>query len=86
MEDLGIEKYFLEKVSAKDGNRQKLNELLKFVREGDNVYIKDFNRFARSIKNLLDMVEQLENKKVKLITLKENLDTSTSTLKGKRKE
>lgn len=79
MEHLGIEKYFIEKVSAKDTNRQKLIELLEFVREGDTVYIKDFSRLARSTKNLLDIVEQLENKKVKLISLKENLDTSTST-------
>lgn len=79
MEHLGIEKYFLEKVSAKDGNRQKLIELLEFVREGDTVYIKDFSRLARSTKNLLEIVEQLEIKKVKLISLKENLDTSTST-------
>lgn len=79
MENLRIEKYFLEKVSAKDTNREKLIELLEFVREGDIVYIKDFSRLARSTKNLLDIVEQLESKKVKLISLKENLDTSTST-------
>lgn len=79
MEHLGIEKYFIEKVSAKDTNRQKLIELLEFVREGDTVYIKDFSRLARSTKNLLEIVEQLESKKVKLISLKENLDTSTST-------
>lgn len=79
MEHLGIEKYFLEKVSAKDTNREKLIELLEFVREGDTVFIKDFSRLARSTKNLLDIVEQLESKKVKLISLKENLDTSTST-------
>ncbi|EHI96775.1 Resolvase domain containing protein [Clostridium sp. DL-VIII] len=79
MENLGIEKYFIEKVSAKDTNRKKLIELLEFVREGDTVYIKDFSRLARSTKNLLDIVEQLESKKVKLISLKENLDTSTST-------
>lgn len=79
MENLSIEKYFTEKVSAKDTNREKLIELLEFVREGDTVYIKDFSRLARSTKNLLDIVEQLEGKKVKLISLKENLDTSTST-------
>lgn len=79
MEHLGIEKYFIEKVSEKDTNRQKLIELLEFVREGDTVYIKDFSRLARSTKNLLEIVEQLESKKVKLISLKENLDTSTST-------
>lgn len=33
MKDKGIEKYFTEKVSAKDTNRPKLKEMLEFVRE-----------------------------------------------------
>ena len=35
MERFGIEKWFIEKVSAKDTNRPKLRELLDFAREGD---------------------------------------------------
>jgi DNA invertase Pin-like site-specific DNA recombinase len=79
MENLGIEKYFEEKVSAKDTNRPKLKELMDFVREGDTVYIKDFSRLARSTKDLLELVEYFNSRKVNLISLKENLDTSTST-------
>ncbi|WP_032120663.1 recombinase family protein [Clostridium amazonitimonense] len=79
MEHLGIERYFIEKVSAKDTNRPKLVDLLEFVREGDTIYIKDFSRLARSTKDLLYIVEQLDGKNIKLISLKENLDTSTST-------
>jgi DNA invertase Pin-like site-specific DNA recombinase len=79
MKHLGIEKYFDEKVSAKDMNRPKLQEMLDYVREGDIVYIKDFSRLARSTKDLLDIVERLNKKKVHLISLKENIDSSTST-------
>jgi DNA invertase Pin-like site-specific DNA recombinase len=79
MENLKIEKYFEEKVSAKDTNRPKLKELMEYVREGDTVYIKDFSRLARSTKDLLELVEYFTDKKVNLISLKENLDTSTST-------
>lgn len=79
MEGLGIEKYFEEKVSAKDTNRPKLQELMEFVREGDTVYIKDFSRLARSTKDLLELVEYFNAKKVCLISLNENLDTSTPT-------
>lgn len=79
MEDLGIEKYFIEKISGKDTKRPKLQDLLEFVREGDTVYIKDFSRLARSTKDLLGIVEHLENKNVKLVSLKESLDTATST-------
>jgi DNA invertase Pin-like site-specific DNA recombinase len=79
MENLGIEKYFEEKLSAKDTNRPKLKELMEFVREGDTVYIKDFSRLARSTKDLLELVEFFNNKNVHLVSLKENIDSSTPT-------
>ena len=44
MKPHNIEKYFTEKVSGKDTNRPKLQEMLEFVREGDKVYIHDFSR------------------------------------------
>lgn len=79
MQDKGIEKYFIEKISAKDTNRPQLKEMLDYVREGDIVYIHDFSRLARSTKDLLDIVEILNNKGVILKSNKENLDTSTPT-------
>lgn len=74
-----IEKWFVEKVSAKDTNRPKLQELLEFVREGDTVHIHDFSRLARSTKDLLEIVELLNTKGVILISNKESIDTSTPT-------
>lgn len=79
LEKYGIEKWFIEKVSGKDTNRPRLQEMLNYVREGDSVYVEDFSRMARSTKDLLDIVELLEKKSVQLISLKENLDTSTPT-------
>lgn len=79
MQQYGIEKWFIEKVSGKDKNRPKLQEMLNFVREGDTVHIHDFSRLARSTKDLLDIVEQLSQKNVRLISNKEALDTSTAT-------
>lgn len=74
-----IEKYFTETASAKDTNRPQFQAMLDYVREDDVIYIKDFSRLARSTKDLLDIVEQLNQKGVKLISLKENLDTNTPT-------
>lgn len=79
MKKYNVEKVFNEKVSAKDTNRPKLQELLDFIREGDTVVIHDFSRLARSTKDLLEIVEMLESKKVTLISAKENIDTSTPT-------
>lgn len=79
MEHYNIEKWFTEKVSAKDTNRPKLQELLDFAREGDVIHIHDFSRLARSTKDLLDIVEQLSKKGVTLVSNKENIDSSTPT-------
>lgn len=74
-----IEKWFIEKVSAKDTNRPQLKAMLDFAREGDTIFIHDFSRIARSTKDLLDIVEQLKAKGVNLVSNKENVDTSTPT-------
>ena len=74
-----IDKWNIEKVSGKDMNRPKLQEMLDFVRSGDCIYIHDFSRIARSTKDLLNIVELLEKKEVVLVSNKENIDTSTPT-------
>ena len=79
LEKHGIEKWFTEKVSGKDTNRPKLKEMLDFAREGDIIYIHDFSRLARSTKDLLDIVEMLNNKGIHLVSNKENIDSSTPT-------
>ena len=79
MEKYNVEKVFSEKVSAKDTNRVELNNMLDFIREGDTVVIHDFSRLARSTKDLLEIVELLNDKKVNLISSKENIDSSTPT-------
>jgi DNA invertase Pin-like site-specific DNA recombinase len=79
LEKHGMEKWFTEKISAKDTNRPELQNMLEFAREGDTIYIKDFSRIARSTKDLLDIVEFLNKKKVYLKSLKENIDSNTPT-------
>lgn len=77
--DIPEENYFIEKVSAKDMNRPKLQELLAKVQAGDVIHIHDFSRLSRSVADLLKLVEMLQAKGVHLISNKENLDTATPT-------
>lgn len=79
LEKYGIEKWFTEKVSAKDTNRSQFKQMMDFAREGDTIYIHDFSRLARSTKDLLDIVELLQSKGIHLVSNKEHIDTSTST-------
>lgn len=79
MRQYSIEKWFTEKVSAKDTNRPQLKAMLDYVREGDVVHVHDFSRLARSTKDLLEIVERLNQKGVALVSNKENIDSSTPT-------
>lgn len=60
-------------------DRQQLRNLLDWVRKGDTVYVHDFSCLARNTKDLLSITIQFTTKKVPLISLKGNLDTSTAT-------
>jgi len=77
--DLNLYKIFVEKISTRESNRPMLRQMMEYVRTGDTVYVKDFSRLARSTKDLLDITEELSRKGVKIISLKENLDTETPT-------
>lgn len=79
MQKYGVEKVFTEKISAKDTNRPKLQELLSYARENDSIVIHDFSRLARSTKDLLYLVELCNSKGITLISNKEQIDTSTPT-------
>ncbi len=79
LKEKNIDKWYTEKVSAKDTNRPQLKEMLEFAREGDTIFIHDFSRLARSTKDLLDIVEILNAKGVHLVSNKENIDSSTPT-------
>lgn len=75
----GIDRWYTEKVSAKDTNRPQLLAMLDFVREGDTIYIHDLSRLARSTKDLLSIVEMLNDKGVDLVSNKENIDSRTAS-------
>lgn len=74
-----IDKWFVEKMSGKNIERPKFKEMMNYIREGDTIYIKDFSRLSRSTSDLLNIIEELKNRNIRLISLKENLDTSTPT-------
>ena len=60
LQKYNIDKWFTEKISAKDTNRPQLQAMLEYVREGDTIHIHDFSRLARNTKDLLEIVEKLE--------------------------
>ncbi len=73
------DKLFQEKKSGKTDNRPKLKACLEYVREGDTLMVTKLDRLARSTRDLLNMVNTLQEKGVELLVLDQNIDTGTST-------
>jgi DNA invertase Pin-like site-specific DNA recombinase len=73
----GVEKTFTDKLSGKDTKRPGLSAMLAFVREGDTVVVLSFDRLARSLSDLLAIVERFRGQGVRLVSLHERIDTGT---------
>ena len=77
MQELHIDKCFIDKVSGKNTERPELNKLLEFARTGDTIIVESISRFARNTKDLLQLIDQLKEKDIAFISKKENIDTNT---------
>lgn len=71
------EDIYVDKVSGLKEHRPALDKLLSVLRQGDTVVVSSFDRLARSTKQLLELAERFDKEGVRLVSLKENLDTST---------
>ena len=76
--DAGCERIYEEKVSGV-GDRTQLKAALQFLREGDTLVIYKLDRLGRSLKDLLDIIEQLQQRKVNLVSLRDAIDTGSSS-------
>ena len=77
LENQGIERLFLEKVSGATMKRPELQKMLDYIREGDVVVVESISRLARSTRDLLGIVDILREKGADLVSLKESIDTKT---------
>jgi DNA invertase Pin-like site-specific DNA recombinase len=79
MKELGVDEVYIDKASGKNIDRPELKKLLNYVRKGDVVIVESISRFARNIRDLLELIEILHQKEVEYISKKENIDTTTPT-------
>lgn len=75
---LGCERIWEEQTSSV-GRRDALSAALDFAREGDVLIVTKLDRLARSVRNLGEIVEELDRKRVGLRVLDLGLDTSNAT-------
>ena len=74
----GCDRIFQEKFTGTRKDRPELLRMMDMLREGDTVIICELTRLSRSVKDLFDLVEQVENAGANIKSLKEPwLDTTT---------
>ena len=74
-QDLGsdVERVFEDKASGKDTNRAALQEMIEFVRDGDEVVVYSIDRLARDLRDLQSIIQQLNDKGVSVHFVSERL-------------
>lgn len=77
LKQFNLDKVFIEKASGKNMERTEFKKMMDYIREDDVLYVESISRLSRSIRDLLSIVDTLNNKNVNLIVLKENIDTSS---------
>ena len=76
-----IEKWFIDKKSGKNMDREDFQKMMLFIRNDsdDVVYVSELSRLARSTLDLYNIMEVFNAKGVQLVSDKESIDTSTPT-------
>ncbi len=75
----GCEKIFKDKISTLKEERKGLQEALDFLRPGDVLVVWKLDRLGRTLKQLIELVAMFNQKGIGFKSLKETIDTTTST-------
>jgi DNA invertase Pin-like site-specific DNA recombinase len=73
----GVEKVFQDTASGANDDRPGLAEALKFARPGDTLVVWRLDRLGRSVRHLVNTVHELEEQKIQLRSIQEQLDTGS---------
>lgn len=74
----GCEKFFSDYASGAKSSRPGFDDLISHLREGDAIVIWKLDRIGRSLKHLVNFVDELNSKNVGLISLNDPIDTTTA--------
>lgn len=73
------EQIYEEKVSGKNIERPELANCIKALREGDTLVVWRMDRLGRSLRDLVEIVTNLEAKGIHFVSLTEKIETGTAT-------
>lgn len=75
----GCERIYQEKESGAKADRAELSRCLDALREGDTLVVYKLDRFGRSLKDLINMVADLEKSGIEFKSITEGIDTRSPT-------
>lgn len=76
---VGAERLFADRITGTARSRPELDRLLDHLRAGDIVIVSRYDRLARSLRDLLDIVEAIRARGAGFRSLAEDIDTTTPT-------
>ena len=79
LKEAQCERIFEDKASGAKAARPGLTEALAFMRPGDTLVIWKLSRLGRSLKQLIETVQAMQDKGIELKSLNESIDTRTPT-------
>lgn len=79
LKNYGVDIIYNEKITGTKKNRPELTKLLDRITEGDTVVVESLSRLGRSTKDLIELTEIFQSKGVNFVSLKEAIDTNSST-------
>lgn len=75
----GAERIFKDKRTGSSRQRPELEKLLEQLRAGDVVVVTKYDRLARSLRDLIDLVTLIRDREAGFRSIAEDIDTTTST-------
>ncbi len=76
LDNIQLDRKFVDQASGKDANRPELEAMLAYVREGDIVIVHSMDRLARNLDDLRHIVQELTNRSISIQFIKEGLSFS----------
>lgn len=73
LDDIPLDRVFIDRASGRDTSRPQLQELLAFVRDGDTVLVHSMDRLARNVDDLRKLVKAMTERGVRVQFVKESL-------------
>ena len=73
LDEIPVDRLFIDQASGKDTKRPQLETMLAFVREGDTVVVHSMDRLARNLDDLRRLVQQLTGRGIRIEFMKEGL-------------